>query len=134
MAAVAAFATVGDYAARYGDPADEGRVALLLGDASAMLLSEYEAYWGDEYAEGAHEAFDRSACAVACKLAHGALSAPAGFEGATQYSQGAGGYTASVTFGGALGHMWLGKADRALLGLSGQRMRVLLPAERGGAA
>lgn len=128
---MAALAEISDYTARYGTVADEERVALLLGDASNLLLSAYEGFWGEEYAEGNHAAFDRAAAAVCCKLAHNALSAPSGFEGATQYSQGAGGYTASVTFPGALGEMWLGKADREALGLDGQQLRSIRPYERG---
>ena len=51
--------------------------------------------------------------------------------GATQYSQGAGGYTASVTYGSALGEMYLGKTDLKRLGLNAQVRRVLHPLERG---
>ena len=58
------------------------------------------------------------------------LTAPAAFAGATQLSQGAGGYTASVSYGSALGEMYLGKSDLKRLGLDVQRMRVLTPIER----
>lgn len=127
-----AFATVDDYAARYGEPGDSGRCELLLVDASNAALSAYEAFWGTAYEEGAHAAFDRSACAVVCLMVNRVLSSPASLMGATQYSQGAGGYTASVTYGSALGEMYLGKAERRALGLTGQRLGVLAPEERGG--
>ena len=122
-----AFATIEDYTARYGEPADSGRATALLDDASALLLSAYEGFWG----EGAHAAFDRSACAVCCMVVNRVLAAPAAMLGATQYSQGAGGYTASVSYGSALGEMYLGKSDLKRLGLDVQRMRVLTPIERG---
>lgn len=125
-----AFATVEDYSARYGAPADETRTEVLLSDASALLLSEFEAVYGP-YEEGVCAAFDRNACAVCCLLVNRVLNAPAAMAGATQYSQGAGGYTASVTFGSALGEMYLGKTPREMLGLDAQVMRALHPAERG---
>lgn len=126
-----ALASVEDYTARYGEPSDAGRVTALLKDASALLLSAYEGFWGEGYAEGAHAAFDRAAAAVCCMVVNRVLSAPAAMLGATQYSQGAGGYTASVSYGSALGEMYLGKADLKRLGLDVQRMRVLTPIERG---
>ena len=123
------FATVGDYSARYGEPGDEGRAETLLADASALMLSEFEALFG-AYEEGACAAFDRNAEAVCCLLVNRVLSAPSEMAGATQYSQGAGGYTASITYGSALGDMYLGKSERRRLGLEGQSMRALRPAER----
>lgn len=125
-----AFATADDYAGRYGEPADRSRVELLLQDASAYLLSEFEAVFG-EHEQGKCKAFDRAAAMACCLLVNRVLTAPAAMAGATQYSQGAGGYTASVTFGQALGEMYLGKSIRALLGLDAQVRRVLTPMERG---
>lgn len=125
------FASVEDYAKRFGEPADAGRTEVLLGDASATMLSEYEGFYGTAYVEGAHAAFDRAACSVCCLLVNRVLSAPAAMAGATQYSQGAGGYTASVTFGSALGEMFLGSTERKRLGLVGQSLRALRPVERG---
>ena len=124
------FATVEDYEARYGTPGDEKRLQVLLSDASGVMLSAFEEVYGT-YEEGACEAFDRNAGAVCCLLVNRVLSAPAAMAGATQYSQGAGGYTASVTFGSALGEMYLGKSVREMLGLDAQIMRSLHPAERG---
>lgn len=124
-----ALASVSDYEDRYGDvdPSDRPRVATLLEDASALLLSAYERAFGAAYEEGAHPAFDRACAPVACRLVNGAVSAPEAFRGATQLTQGAGGYSASVTYGGAVGDMWLGKSDYDLLGLSSQALRVIMP-------
>lgn len=124
------FATVEDYEARYGAPGDEKRLQVLLSDASGVMLSAFEEVYGP-YEEGVCEAFDRNAGAVCCLLVNRVLSAPAAMAGATQYSQGAGGYTASVTFGSALGEMHLGKSVREMLGLDAQIMRSLRPMERG---
>ena len=120
------FATVDDYAARYGEPGDEKRLQVLLEDASAYLLSAFEEVYGT-YEKGVCPAFDRNAGAVCCLLVNRVLNAPAAMAGATQYSQGAGGYTASVTFGSALGEMYLGKSVREMLGLNAQVMRSLHP-------
>ena len=122
-------ATIEDYRARYGDPADEARAATLLLDASDLLMSAYESNVGD-YERGKVAAFDRSAAAVCCLVVNRVLSAPAALAGAMQYSQGAGGYTASVSYGSALGEMYLGKSDLKRLGLAGQTLGALTPLER----
>ena len=119
---------VADYAARYGEVAasDEARVGTLLSDAAGILMAAYEGRLGP-YVPGASPAFDRNFAAVACKLANQALGAPEGFAGATQLSQTAGSYNASVTFGGALGDMWLGRSDLRRLGLGGTAIRQIRP-------
>lgn len=124
------FATVDDYGKRYGEPGDEERCKVLLSDASAQMLSAFEEVYGT-YREGVCAAFDRNACAVCCLLVNRVLSAPAAMTGATQYSQGAGGFTASVTYGSALGETFLGKTEQRRLGLNAQIRRVLDPMERG---
>lgn len=129
-AAAPPFATTEDYSARYGEPADPARVAVLLADAADMLLSAYERRWGAAWVAGAHPAFDRAAAAVCCHMVNQAVSAPAALAGATQYSQGAGGYTASVTYGSALGDLWLGKSDLRRLGLDGAAIRAIYPEVR----
>lgn len=124
------FADAGDYAARYGEPADPARLGALLRDASDALLSAYERRYGAPWVPGEHRAFDRSAGAVACLMANRVLGAPTALSGATQMSQGAGGYTASVTFGSALGEMYLGRSDLKRLGLTGSAIRPILPEVR----
>lgn len=125
------FATAEDYKSRYGDVPDEERLGVLLSDATAMLLSEYEAAYGLPYEKGQSDAFDRAAPTVACMLVNRVLNTPANMAGATQLSQGAGSITASVTYGSALGEMYVGKTARRLLGLDGSVRRVLRPVERG---
>lgn len=130
MDSAKAFATVNDYAARYGNSAEAARVEVLLGDAASMLMSAYEDFFCAPYAKGAHAAFDRSACAVSCAMVNRVLSAPAAMAGATQFSQGAGGYTASVSYGSGAGDMYLGKSEMKRLGLTAQRMSAMHPVER----
>lgn len=126
-----ALATVDDYAKRYGEPGDRERAALLLEDASNLMLSAFEDACGD-YAEGKRPAFDRSAAAVCCLVVNRVLTAPAALAGATQYSQGAGTYTASVTYGSALGEMYLGRSDLKRLGLLSQSLSSLSPIDGAG--
>lgn len=118
--------TLDEYAARYGMPSDSSRVSVLLSDACDMLLTAYEGRWG-YYVEGSHPAFDRGYKAVACAVVNRAMSVPDCFAGATQYSQTAGSYNASVTYGSAMGEMYLGKADLKRLGLYGSLVRELRP-------
>lgn len=124
-----AFATVEQYAKRYGQPGDAERCSVLLQDASNQMLSEFEAVYGT-YEKGVCQAFDRNAEAVCCMLVNRVLKAPEAFAGATQYSQGVGGYTASITFGSAMGEMYLGKTVRVTLGLDAQVRRSMTPIER----
>ena len=118
--------TLEEYAARYGTPPDPGRVSALLSDACDMLLSAYEGRWG-HYVEGAHAAFDRGYKAVACAVVSRAVSVPDCFAGATQYSQTAGSYNASVTFANPTADLWLGKSDLKRLGLAGTRIGSIAP-------
>lgn len=118
--------TVEDYARRYGTPSDPDRVGALLADAADMLLTAYERRWG-AYAQSAHPAFDRGFAAVACSVVSRAANVPDGFQGATQYSQTAGSYNASVTFANPTADLWLGRSDLRRLGLAGLRIGSIAP-------
>lgn len=118
--------TLDEYAARYGIPSDSSRVSALLSDACDMLLTAYEGRWG-YYVEGSHPAFDRGYKAVACAVVNRAVSVPDCFAGATQYSQTAGSYNASITFANPTADLWLGKSDLRRLGLTGMRIGSIAP-------
>ena len=117
------FATLADYELRYGAVADgDGdRVSALLADASDALLAAYESAWGG-YKAGDHPAFDRAACSVAFSVVSRAVNVPFGMAGASQLSQTAGIYNASVNFANPTGDLWLGKSDLKRLGLAGCRI------------
>lgn len=119
------FATAKDYEERYG-PGGE-RVDVTLGDASGAMAAAYFSRYGEEYEKGAHPVFDMNARAVCCSIAHAALSAPDGFEGASQYSQTAGPYTASVTYANPSGSVYIGRSDLKRLGLLGCRIGAIRP-------
>lgn len=109
-------ATVDDYIARYGEPDDPARVAVLLGDASAFIASQ------PGFPEGEPSGLlSLSLTVVTCSVVHRALSA-GGWAGLSNISQGAGGYTASATVYNPSGDFYLTKQERRILGLGGGRV------------
>lgn len=126
------FATVTDYADRYGEPADQKRVGVLLADASDYLCSKYLGRYGTEYEEGAHTAFDSNAKAVCCGIVSRMLATPTDLYGVSQYSQGTGSYSASMTYSNPTGDMYLTAAEKSRLGLVGGRVRSIQAAVSGG--
>lgn len=127
---MASFASSQDYIARYGQTADTERLEVLLQDASNLLVAAFEEAFGVPYEEGYSSIFDLNAAAVCCLIVNRVLVTPEAFMGATSYSQAAGGYSASINYGSALGEMYLGKSDLKRLGLNGQHLRALHPIER----
>ncbi len=119
-----AYATIDDYAARYGAPESEERAEALLGDASACIDAAYFARYREEHAPGAHPVFDANACAVCCAIVARML-VPTDMFGVSQYSQTAGSYTASTTFSNPTGDMYMSKSDLRRLGLAGGRVRTI---------
>lgn len=110
--AIEPLATARDYAERYGEPRDAGQVETRLLDASAIILSEVPGYTA-----GADAVFDAVAKQVCCEMVHNAMSAPMGVEGATQFQQSAGSYSASMSFANADGSLRLLPSMRQKLGI-----------------
>lgn len=119
-------ATAEDYAERYGEPGDP-RAAVLLRDASDALHAAYTSRYGTPWEPGAHPVFDASSLAVCCAVAHRALLSPDGMEGASQYTQTAGPYTASLTLANPGGDVYLTRSDMKRLGLTGCRIGCISP-------
>ena len=101
------FATVADYEARYGEVEDEASVSALLQDATNIIArqSGFSTCGRDETWWGVLET-------VTCAMVHRSMMAGT-YAGLSNVSQGAGGYTASVSVyrrthqhGGTL-HRWL---------------------------
>ena len=112
------FATLEDYIARYGSVIDEIKTNTLLEDASAMLNGVYRSNFSQEYKEGVNRTFDENVTAVCCGIVSRALNVPTGFSDATQFSQNAGAFGATVTFANPTGSIYLGKGDLKKLGLA----------------
>ena len=119
-----AFATVEDYLLRY-DAADESRLGVMLEDASAMLESAFYGRHGKAYEAGVNPCFDANVKAVCCSMVARCLNTPSDLYGISQYSQGAGSYSSSVTLSNPTGDMYLSKSDKARLGISGGRIRTI---------
>lgn len=106
---MAAHAFFDDYAARYAaEPADETRITVLLEDASAII---------DSMLSGgtAPEALLTS---TACAMVNRAMASD-GMGGVSQYSEGAIGMTASVTYANPHGDLYLTQVERDALGIGG---------------
>lgn len=114
------FATVYDYIARYGDVDDEGRVATLLGDATAFVLAQ-----GVEVDEG-DETQEANLLRVTCAVVHRALSA-GDLAGISSYSEGAVGYTASVSLANPSEDFYITAAEKAALGIGAGRVGTASP-------
>lgn len=108
-----ALATIDGYEARYGevDAPMRERVEARLLDASALVLSEMGGY-----VPGEDEVLDANVEAVVCEVVRRAVSAAV--EGASQYQQTAGAYSASVSFANPDGALYLSGSNRARLGIS----------------
>ncbi len=118
------FATAEDYLQRY-DCSDDERLGVLLEDASAMLESAFFKRHGEAYRQGVNPCFDANAKAVCCSMVARCLNTPADLYGVSQYSQGAGSYSSSVTLSNPTGDMYLSKSDKARLNISGGRVRTV---------
>lgn len=115
------FATVDDYIARYGEPDDPDRVAVLLGDASAFIASQ------PGFPEGEpSELLSLSLTVVTCSVVHRSLSAGK-FAGLSNVSQGGDGYTASATVYNPSGDFYLTKQEKRLLGVGTGRIGMTDP-------
>ena len=109
------FATAEDYEARYGEVDDEARVSALLQDATNVIASQPGfAMREDETWRGVLET-------VTCAMVHRSLMSGA-YAGLSNVSQGAGGYTASVSVYNPGGDLYLTRNERRVLGLGGGRI------------
>lgn len=119
MAAFEPFATLEAYRSTYPeDAASDARVRPLLRAASLRLDTELGT-WRPGYVRGADATYDAKLELACCEMVHDSVTVPDEAAGATQYSQAAGGYTASVTYGAARGSLSVTKPIRKLLGLGG---------------
>ena len=110
------FATVEDYETRYGEVEDEARVTALLQDATNIIASQpgFSTCGRDETWWGVLET-------VTCAMVHRSMMAGS-YAGLSNVSQGAGGYTASVSVYNPGGDLYLTLNERRALGLGGGRI------------
>lgn len=112
------YATVDEYAARYGEPSDSARLAQCLADASRLIDAVLE-----QHGKEPHEV-DRSKLMQVCRsVAHRAMgegtTAPAGV---SQYTMSATPYSETFTFANPNSDAYLTKNEKALLGIGRSRL------------
>lgn len=119
---MAPFATYLDYTDRYDAGGyDERRISTLLLDASALIAS----YLPDT-ADTAE--LSQSLTAITCAMVNRAVSAASGgFSGVSNYSEGAAGMSASVTFANPSGDLYLTASEKQTLGIGAGRIGVCDP-------
>ena len=119
------FATVDDYTDRYGDVEDETRLALALSDASAFIASEMRDAGVAIDPDDAEQA--QALTYVTCLLVN-RVERSGSYAGLSSVSQGAGGYTASVSVYNPGGGFRLYAEERRMLGIGGARIGSVAPA------
>lgn len=122
-----AFATVGQYEARFGQVADAALLGECLDDASAairMALSEAGMSWEDP-SEDFADRLMRVCRSMANRLMPAEGSAVP--QGVTQMGMTAGSYSEQITFQSSYGTAKPLPSELALLGIGGSAGRVLVP-------
>lgn len=123
------FATVEDYEARYGAAEDGERLETALSDASAYIASEMAragaAVDPDDEAQAA--ALTYVTCLLVNRVERSGM-----YAGLSNVSQGAGGYTASVSVYNPGGGFRLYAEERRMLGIGGGRVGMTDPYGDGG--
>lgn len=105
------FATLADYEARYGAQSDPERVETLLGDASSFIAAQSGLVIDPD-----DETQASNLKHVTCAIVRRAMSAGE-LAGYSNYSQGADGYSASVTVANPTEDFWLTSAEKKTLGI-----------------
>lgn len=119
------FATVEDYEARYGVVEDEKRLETALSDASVFIAAEI-ARAGisvDPNDEAQAAALTYVTCLLVNRVERSGM-----YAGLSNVSQGAGGYTASVSVYNPGGGFRLYAEERRMLGIGGTRIGSVVPA------
>lgn len=119
------FATVEDYEARYGGVEDEKRLETALSDASVYISAEI-ARAGisvDPNDEAQAAALTYVTCLLVNRVERSGM-----YAGLSNVSQGAGGYTASVSVYNPGGGFRLYAEERRMLGIGGTRIGSVAPA------
>lgn len=118
------FATVDDYTDRYGEVEDEVRLELALSDASAFIASEMRRAGVAIDPDDAEQA--QALAYVTCLLVN-RVERSGAYAGLSNVSQGAGGYTASVSVYNPGGGFRLYADERRMLGIGGSRIGSVSP-------
>lgn len=124
------FASVADYVERYGSVEDEGVLLQCLLDATDVICGELDEH--DIEYDDPSESFSMRLMRVCRQIAHRALGSGGGGDsdipfGATQISEMAQSFQASVSFGNPYGDVFLTEGERRRLGIGAPKGCVLSP-------
>lgn len=126
-----AFATVADYKVLYDTSQPDGRIGAMLDRASRDMASELRAA-GIGF-EDPDPGFAADLSDVACSMVHRALGEDGTDDdmlipfGASQFSRGAGIYTASATLANPYGDLFMTESERRKLGIGLPKACVASP-------
>lgn len=113
---MAAYATLEDYEARYGETDQPERVKVLLEDASALIDSQPGfTLLPDDLTQAAN--LKR----VTCSIAHRSMTS-GDLDGVTQYQQSAVGYSAQLTYANPSGDLYITSQEKRSLGIGAGRI------------
>lgn len=129
--AITPFATLDDYEARYGDPSEPEQVTTLLSDATAFIMGTpgFSQLASDD---AGYELQQANLNRVCCAVVHRALSAGQ-WAGMSSVSQGADGYSASVSLANPTEDFYLTKQEKRTLGIFGAQVGTIGAAIHDGA-
>ena len=121
------FATVGQYEARYGDVDDQDILQEILMEATREIFAARDRA-GIDYQEPNETYSDRlmQACRSMAFRAMGQADAELPY-GVTQFSEGAGDFSSSLSFRNPYGEVYISKAERHLLGLGAAKAKFVYP-------
>lgn len=124
------FASVEQYHAIYDTSIADERVDVFLKKATRRIAAALDGA-GISYDEPTQD-FSDTLADVCCDVVHRALGSTDSNEaqmpfGATQYSQGANGYSESFTLSNPYGDLFLTQAERDLLGINAQLVTSITP-------
>lgn len=124
------FASVEQYRAIYDTSISDERIDVFLQKATRRIAAALDGA-GISYDEPSQD-FSDTLADVCCDVVHRALGSTDSNEaqmpfGATQYSQGANGYSESFTLSNPYGDLFLTQAERDLLGINSQVITSITP-------
>ena len=126
------FASISDYEDKYGSAGDDVALQAWLDDATTHLTALLGGTLDPD--DAAQAALLRTVCR---DMAHRAYASVAPGYGVTSYSQGANGFSESMSYANATGDLYLTKTERMLLGIGTQQVGWYDPydqSELGGAS
>ena len=124
------FASVKDVELRWRalEEDEMARCEQLLNDASVIMASAMSSSGIDWESISEDSLLAQSLVVVCCDMVIRAMKAPVDLPAVTQYSQGAVGYSESMTYANPNGDLYLTKSEKNMLGITGAVISTVRPA------